>query len=173
MNNMMLVPSTRPFISCAIRPNYFPYDLTHNLLYLGFFMRCRIPISSPVSSSNTLLIICVRNFFLAGLSGLTFSCAVSTHANIASWVNDRKRVLVLVLYDGACRVSMLLLFVYSTLGNASSFIFGYAADMNLSDCQGGITIGGGWVFLLLGSDGCCIGLSTLWGGLVLLINGVD
>ena len=35
----------------------------------------------------------------------------------------------------------------------------------------GTTLGGGCVFLLLGPDGCCIGLSTLVGGLVLLING--
>ena len=66
---------------------------------------------------------------------------------------------------------MYLLIVSPTLGNAASLIFGYAAAANLVDHQGSITLGGGWVFLLLGSDGCCIVLSYLGGGLVLLRNG--
>ena len=38
------------------------------------------------------------------LSGVTISCAVSARANITSWVNDLKCVLLLVLYDGVYHV---------------------------------------------------------------------
>ena len=96
--------------------------------------------------------------------GVTFSCAVSTHANIISWVKDRKCALLLVLYAGsACYVS-------STPGNAASFIFGFSFATNIGDSLGGITLGGGCVCLFLSYD-CCIGLSNLRGGLVLLVNG--
>ena len=68
------------------------------------------------------------------------------------------------MYDGAdCCVS-------STLGNEAYLIFEFPATTNLGDRLGGITLSGGWVYLLLGSN-CCIGLSTLRGGLVLLVNG--
>ena len=65
---------------------------------------------------------------------------------------------------------MLLLIVSYTLINVASFVFLYAADVNLGDLRGGITLGGGWVFLMLGYNGCCIGLSTIRGGLVLFLN---
>ena len=68
---------------------------------------------------------------------------------------------------------MLFLLFSSNLGNATSLIFGYAAADDLGDHQGSITLGGCWAFLLLGSNGCCIGLSKLVGGIVLSINGVS
>ena len=134
-------------------------------------MRCHIYIISPVSSYETALSICIGYFLLARLSGVNFSCAISTHANIASWVNDHKHVLLLVLYADGCCVSMLLFIFSSTLGNAASFIFGYAAAKNIGDRLGGITLGGVLVFMLLVYDVCCIGVSTLGGGLVLFRNG--
>ena len=161
---MVLVTSTRPGIPCYSRPNSFPYNVPHSFRYLGLFMRCRISISYPVSSSKTPFRICIGNFLLSIFDGVTFSCAVSTHTIIASRVKDWKCVLLLVLYDGAdCCVS-------STLGNEAYLIFEFPATTNLGDRLGGITLSGGWVYLLLGSN-CCIGLSTLRGGLVLLRNG--
>ena len=86
-----------------------------------------------------------------------FNFFVSTHARINSWVYDRKRVLLMVLYAGAACC------VFSTLGNSSPFILGLSAE-NIGDCLGGIILGGGWVLWFLGS-GCWIGLSALGGGL--------
>ena len=97
-------------------------------------MRCRISIGCPVYSSKTALIICVGDFIMARLAGVTFSCVVSIHANIASWVNYRKCVMILVLCAGACRVLMPFLIVSYTLGNSDSFIFGYASANNIGDC---------------------------------------
>ena len=96
-------------------------------------MRCRIYTSSPVSSYNTTLIICIGDFLLDRLSGVTLSCAVSTHASIAYWVNDQKRVLFIVFYYGACCAFILLLIVSFTLGNAVSSAFGNASVVNLGD----------------------------------------
>ena len=97
-------------------------------------MRCRIYTSSPVSSYNTTLIICIGDFLLDRLSGVTLSCAVSTHASIAYWVNDQKRVLFIVFYYGACCAFILLLIVSSTLGKSASPTFGNDVAMNLGDC---------------------------------------
>ena len=167
---MLMAPSTLTSITFANHPSLFPYDPSHTLRYLGLFTRCRISISLHVSSLKTGLRICIGDFFLVILSGVNFSCAVSTHTKMSYCVNDQKRVLILVLYTGACCVLMSLLIVSSTLGNADSFIFGYSAADNLGDRWGGITLSGGRAFMLLGSNGCWICLSTLGGGLVLLIN---
>ena len=134
MNIMMLVPSTQPGIPCYSCPSLSPYDFPHKLRYLGIFMRCRISISSPVSSSTTVLRICIGDFILARLSGVNSSCSVSKHANIAYCINARKRVLRMVLYFGACRVLMPLFIFSSTLINAASIIFGYSTAVNLVDC---------------------------------------
>ena len=128
---MVLVPSTRPDIPCASRTSQFSYYLPHILWYLGLFIRCQISISSPFLFIKN----CVENFcwgfLLVRFYEVNFSCAVSTHTNIASWVNDRIRVLIMVLYSCTCRVSMLLLLVPSNYLNANIFIFGYAAAKNL------------------------------------------
>ena len=42
--------------------------------------------------------------------------------------------------------------------------------MNIGGCQGGTNLGGGWIFLFLGSDDYFIGSSTLGSGLVFLVN---
>ena len=76
-----------------------------------------------------------------------------------------------MLYAGACHTSISLLPISYTLGIATSSKFGNDTAVNLGDNRGGTTLGAGWVFLFLGSNGCCIGLSNLVGGLVLLING--
>ena len=116
MNIMSLVPSTRPGIPCASHPSLLPYDAPHTFRFLGFFIRCLVYVSSPVSSYKTVLNICIGYFLLEILSGVTFSCSVSTPTSIASWVNDQKLVLLLVLYAGACHFSMTFLLVSSTLG---------------------------------------------------------
>ena len=70
---------------------------------------------------------------------MNFSFSVLTYALIYSWVNDQKRVLLLVLYsDAAYCVSF-------TLVNSSSFIFEVSA-VNLGDRLGGINLGGGCEF---------------------------
>ena len=71
---------------------------------------------------------------------------------------------MMVFYAGAaCCVSF-------TLVNAASFIFGVSAE-NIGYRLGGIVLGGCWRFWFLGSD-CCIGLSTLGGGLYTLVGGL-
>ena len=124
-------------------------------------MRCHIFISSTISSSNTALIICMRNFFLAQFSGVTFSWETSTHYNIVYWVTERKIVLPLVLYYGALCGSSSLFTVPSTLGIATAANFG--------DRQGGATLGtGGAAFSIGGAvsgGGCWYGF-TLGGGAV-------
>ena len=169
MNIMVLFTSTRSGILCASFNNSFPYDLPHSSQYFGIFIRCRISINYPASSLNTVLRICIGNFLMVILSGMTFSCAVSINSNIYSWVDHRKRVFIIVLNTGACRASIMLLIVSPNLENTSSSAYENSAAVNLGNRQGGTTLGGGWVFMLL--DGCCIGSSTLGGGLVSLING--
>ena len=97
MNIMVFVLYTQPGIICESRPNSFPYYVPHTLLCLGVFMRYHISIIFPYSSSKNTLIICVGNFLLVIIAGVNFSFAVSTHASIASWVNDQKRVVLLLL----------------------------------------------------------------------------
>ena len=89
-------------------------------------MRCRISSSSCIFSSKTALRICIGNILMGIFAAVTFSFDVSTHASIASWVNDQKRVLLLVLYTGA------VCCVYFTLGNAAQFIFRVSAA-NIGD----------------------------------------
>ena len=125
MNIMVFVSFTWTGIPCTSLPNFL-YDVPHPLLYLGLFMRCRISISSRIFSSKTALRICIENILMGIFSAVTFSFAVSTHASIASWVNDQKRVLLLVLYTGA------VCCVYFTLGNAAQFIFRVSAA-NIGD----------------------------------------
>ena len=97
-------------------------------------MRCCVSISYPVYSSKTVLIIFIGGFLLAGFSGVDFVCSVSTHSSVASWVNDRKHVLILMFYTSVCCVSLVLFLLSYTLVNAASFIFGYSASKNLGDC---------------------------------------
>ena len=153
MNIMLFVPSTRPSITWASHTNSFLYDAPHTLRYFWFFMRCRISISDHVSSSKTVLSICIGNFLLERFAGATLNFVVYTHTSITSWVNDQNCVLLIVLYAGStCCVSF-------THGNVASFIFGVSAA-NFGDRLGYIILVGGWGFWFLGSD-CCIGLSTL------------
>ena len=97
-------------------------------------MRCCVSISYPVYSSKTVLIIFIGDFLLAGFSGVDFVCSDSTHSSVASWVNDRKQVLLLVFYTSVCCVLLVLFLVCSTLVNAAYFIFGYSSSKNLSGC---------------------------------------
>ena len=111
MKIMTLVTSNRPGITFASHHSSFTYDVLHNVWYLLFFTRFHISIISPVSSYKTTLSICIGSFIPEIFYGVTFSCAVSTHAIIASWVNDQKFILILVLYCAACCASLWLLIV--------------------------------------------------------------
>jgi hypothetical protein len=52
MKNIVFVPSTRPGIPCASRPNSFPHNRSHVSIVFGFAMKClysRILPSSPMT----------------------------------------------------------------------------------------------------------------------------
>ena len=83
-------------------------------------------------------------FLPTGFSEATFSWAASTRDNIAYWVTEQKRVLILVLCDDARCGSSYLFTVLSTLGSA--------ATVNRGDHWGGATLGtGGGEFSLGGA----------------------
>ena len=77
-----------------------------------------------------MLSVFIGGFLLVRFAGVTFSCAVYTHANISSWFDDQKHVLVIVLRACSCCVLMSLFVVSSSLGDAASFIFGYSNAVN-------------------------------------------